>query len=373
MTRGLIAIGLLIILVGLGGAGYGAWTIWQQHHMIASARPVTARVLDHQTEDLKGGGFVAKVPLVRYEYKVDQKTYTSQTVTPAEFMLPDDWAESVFERFPIGAEVEARYDPNDPAKAFLIAKYSVKPYLPLLISLVVVAFGLALAGDQMLDQKTPVRPPTKSGAITLVATQHHLTRARVFGIVGLIGLICGAPAILHHLSVSTAPHERMGFLMEGAFAIAVLTVLGKSILQFRQGAGFGTPVVTVDRSPTIGEPLELHLSVPTRFTGLASLSGSLKCEAKATSPFGASEENPDTVLVDQKFPSAPPEPVTKAGTMTRTVNLIIPDDRPASTPSDSKEKTHVVWSLFLTAEGSGGRKAETEYVLSVMNAATSRD
>ena len=52
MTRGLIAVGLLIILVGLGGAGYGAWTIWQQHHMIASARPVTARVLDHQTEDL---------------------------------------------------------------------------------------------------------------------------------------------------------------------------------------------------------------------------------------------------------------------------------------------------------------------------------
>lgn len=370
MTRGLIAIGLLIILVGLGGAGYGVWTIWQQHHMITSARPATARVIDHQTEDLKGGGFVAKVPLVKYEYTVDQKTYTSQTVTPAEFMLPDDWAESVFEQFPIGAEAQASYDPSDPAKAFLIAKYSVKPYLPLLISLVVVAFGVAVAGEQLLNQKGPATPATKPGAITLVATQHHLTRARVFGIMGLIGLICGVPAILHHLSVSTAPHERLGFLVEGAFAIAVLVVLGKSILQFRQGAGFGTPVVTIDRSPVIGQPLQVDVSVPTRFAGAASVTGRLKCEAKDSSPFGPSEEKPDTVLVDQKFLSHPPEPVTNAGRMMRTANLTIPDDSPPSTPVDSKEKAHVVWTLILTAEGSGGRKAETEYILSVLYAAS---
>jgi len=125
MFRWLIAIGLLTMAVGIGGAGYGVWTIWNQHHVITSARPVMAKVIDHQTKDLKASGFVAKVPLVKYEYTVNQKSYMSETVTPDELMLPDTWAESVFQQFPIGAQRQARYDPHEPGKAFLIAKYSV--------------------------------------------------------------------------------------------------------------------------------------------------------------------------------------------------------------------------------------------------------
>lgn len=369
MSRWLIGVGLLTIVVGIGGAGYGVWTIRQQHHMITSARPIRAKVVEHETEDLKGGGFVAKVPLVKYEYTVDQKPYTSHTVTPAEMMLPNTWAESVFEQFPIGAEVEARYDPNDPGRAFLVAKYSFKPYIPLLASLVIAALGLGVVGEQLMNRETPAMAPTKSGAIALGARQHHLTHARVLGIVGLVGLICGGPAILHHLSVSTSPHERMGFLLEGAYGIAVATALIRSAMQFRQGSGFGTPVVTIDRSPTIGRPLQLNLSIPTRFTGAASLTARLKCDAKDTRLFNT-EEKPDTVLVDQKFLSVPSEPVTRNGQITKTVELTIPDHRPPSTPVDSAEKTHVVWSLILAVEGSGGRKAETEYILSVLNAAT---
>lgn len=367
MTRGLIGIGLLIMVVGIGGAGYGVWTIRQQHHMINSARPVKARVLEHQTEDLKAGGFKAKVPLVKFEYTVDQKPYTSQTVTPVEMMLPNDWAESVFKQFPVGAEIEAKYDPNEPGKAFLIGKYSFKPYLPLLISLVIAALGLGIAADQLMDRETAAMAPTKSGAIALRARQHHLARARVFGIMGLVGLICGAPAIIHHLSVSTSPHERMGFLMEGAYAIAVVVALTRSALQFRQGAGFETPVVTIDRSPAIGQPLQVSLSIPTRFAGTVSLNARLKCEAKDTKLFNTSEEDPNTVLVDQKFLSVDSEPVTKNGQLTRTADLIIPDHLPPSTPVDSGERTHVVWSLILAAHGSAGRKAETEYILSVLN------
>ena len=254
MFRWVIVIGLLTIVVGIGGAGYGVWSIWNQHHVITSARPVMAEVVGHQTEDLKAKGFVAKVPLVKYEYTVDQKPYTCETVTPAELMLPETWAESVFKKFPIGAQTEAKYDPNDPSKAFLIAKYSVKPYLPLLVSLVIAAMGLGVVGEQLMNTDAATMTPTSWGAIALGAKKHHLTGARVFGVVGLIGLICGGPAILHHLTVSTSPHERMGFLLEGAYGIAVLTVLARSAMQFRQGSGFGTPVVTMDRSPTIGQP-----------------------------------------------------------------------------------------------------------------------
>ena len=65
MSRWVIAIGLLTMLIGIGGAGYGVWTIWNQHHVITSARPVRAKVIDHRTKDLKVKGFVVKVPLVK--------------------------------------------------------------------------------------------------------------------------------------------------------------------------------------------------------------------------------------------------------------------------------------------------------------------
>jgi hypothetical protein len=370
MARWLIVLGLLIVVVSIGGAGYGVWTIWQQHHQITSARPVPAKVVAHKTEDLKASGFVAKVPLVTYEYTVDQQPYTCQTVTPDELMLPDTWAETVFKQFPVGAQTQAYYDPNDPAKAFLVAKYSIKPYLPLLISLVIAALGLGIVVDQVFSQETPTLSPTNSGGLALGAKQHHLARARVEGIVGLIGLVCGAPPIWHHLSVSTSPHERMGFLMEGGYAIAVLTLLTRSALQFRRGSGFGTPVVTVDRSPAIGQSLQLKLSIPTRFTGTASLDAVLKCEAKDTKLFQLSEESADVTLVKEQFLSVPSESVTQGDELTRTVDLSIPDHMPPSTPVDSAERIHVVWSLILSAEGSGGRTAETEYFLSVANAAS---
>lgn len=365
MRRWIIAIGLLTILVGIGGAGYGIWSIWNQHHFITSARPVKAKVVEHQTKDLKGGGFVAKVPLVKYEYTVDQKPYTCDAVTPAEFMLPNTWAESVFNQFPVGAQIEARYDPNDPGNAFLIPKYSVMPYLPLLVWLVIAAMGLGVVGEQLANQDAPTMTPTNSGTIALGAKQHHLTRARVYGIVGLIGLIFGAPAILHHLSLSTPPHERMGFLLEGAYTIAVLVALSISAIQFRKGAGFGSPSVTIDRSPTLGQSLQLHTSVPTRFDGSANLAACLKCEAKDTSPFNFSDEDPDRLLMEEHHCLAKSEPVTRNSEIAGTAELIFPDYLRHSTPVDSAAKIHVVWSLTLTAEGSGGRKAETEYILSV--------
>jgi hypothetical protein len=148
----------------------------------------------------------------------------------------------------------------------------------------------------------------------------------------------------------------MGFLMEGAYGVAVLTVLARSAVQFRRGYGFGTPVVTIDRSPTIGQPLQLNVSVPTRFKGTVHLNARLKCEAKDTRLFNLSEENPNTVLVEQDFLLAKSKPVIKDGEITGTAELVVPDHMPASTPVDSGERTHVVWSLILTAEGSGRRK-----------------
>ncbi|MCA9120200.1 MAG: DUF3592 domain-containing protein [Planctomycetaceae bacterium] len=371
MSRWVLAIGLLTIVIGVGGAGYGVWSIWNQHRLFTSARPVVARVLDHRSKDLKASGFVAKVPLVKYEYTVNQQRYTCEMVTPSELMLPDTWAEHVFDQFPIGAQTEAKYDPSDPSNAFLVAKYSVKPYLPLLVSLVISALGVGVVGEQLMNHDSPRMTTASSGALAVGAKQHHLSHARVLGVIGILGLICGAPAILHHLMVSTSPHERMGFLLEGAYGIAVITVVVRSVMGFRQGYGFGTPVVTLERPPTIGQSVSLNVVVPTQFNGTVHLNVCLKCEAKDTRLFNFSEETPNTVLLAQNIQLLESEPVSKGDEVTRTVDLIIPDHVPPSTPIASGAAIQIVWSLILTTAGSGGRKAVTEYILSVNNAPSS--
>jgi hypothetical protein len=234
-----------------------------------------------------------------------------------------------------------------------------------LVGLVIAAMGLGVVAEQLMGNDAPPALSSTTGALTLVPKQHHLTRPRVLGIVGLIGLACGLPAIAHHLMVSTAPHERMGFLLEGAFAIAVLVVLVLSILGFRQGGGFGTPVVTLDRSPVAGQPLQLRAAMPTRFRGTASLQACLKCEAKDTRLFNFGEETPDTTLFEQHVPLALSQATTSEGEIGGSAPLTIPPGAPPSTPADATEQPHMVWTLLLMAEGNGGRKAETEYLLAV--------
>ena len=147
----------------------------------------------------------------------------------------------------------------------------------------------------------------------------------------------------------------------------MLVALTMSAAQFRRGRCFGTPVVTIERPPALGGPLQINASTPTRFNGTASLSVRLKCESKDKRLYNFSDEDPDTTLLELDFPLAESEPVTKGGEITGSVELILPAQLPPSTPVDSKEKTHVVWSLILTARANLDRKAETEYILSVEN------
>src|SRR3990167_5392474 len=91
-----------------------------------------------------------------------------------------------------------------------------------------------------------------------------------------------------------------------------------------------------------------------RRQSVAKRTSCLKCEPKDTRLFNISEENPETVLAEQACLLAKSKPVSKDGEITGTVELIIPDHLPPSTPVDSGERTHMVWSLILTADGSGG-------------------
>ena len=124
----------------------------------------------------------------------------------------------------------------------------------------------------------------------------------------------------------------------------------------------------MDRSPTIGQSLQLNISVPTRFNGTVHLNARLKCEAKDTRLFNFSEENPDTVLLDQNFLLAESKPVTKDGEITGTVRTDHSRSHAPIHASRFRGKNSYGMEPDSDGRREWWRKAETEYILSVVAA-----
>lgn len=87
---------------------------------------VDATVVDAAVhEPTTGGG--KPVPHVEYEYTVDGETYVSRSLWPTRSRSPDGvdraTARRVVEDHPVDAEVIARYDPEDPSRAYLLEEF----------------------------------------------------------------------------------------------------------------------------------------------------------------------------------------------------------------------------------------------------------
>lgn len=84
---------------------------------------VDAIVVDAAVHEPVTGGAEA-VPHVEYEYTVDGETHASRSIWPTRSRSPERVDRSVARRIvedhPVGAEVIARYDPEDTSTAFLV-------------------------------------------------------------------------------------------------------------------------------------------------------------------------------------------------------------------------------------------------------------
>ena len=118
--------------LGVALLGFGILEVFDQHRKITRYRPVEAEVLAHE---LQRAGRDTFKPLTEYEYEVDGKTYTSDTVLPFTDSGARVWAQRILDRFPVGQAHEAWYDPDDPSQAFLWRQYQIFPYMTVLISL----------------------------------------------------------------------------------------------------------------------------------------------------------------------------------------------------------------------------------------------
>ena len=60
------------------------------------------------------------VPVVRYEYRVEGRAYTSSRINFSVVQgISEDWARGITGRYPVGQEVVVYYDPQKPSDAVL--------------------------------------------------------------------------------------------------------------------------------------------------------------------------------------------------------------------------------------------------------------
>ena len=365
--RWAIYLGWLAILAGIGGTGYGVWAVFGQHQRIARANPVPALVLSQRTEERKLNHNKVNVPIIEYEYQVNGQQFKSETVTPVECMLPNSWADEVLQKYPVGAQVQAFYDPGQPDRAFLVPKYGGEPYIAVLVSICIAAMGIGAIVEQKMNSHSPTAVEMNINGTHLSAKRHHLANARLYATLGVVGFAAGLPTILHHISVSTPPHERLAFLLEGCFAIAVLVVFVLAFSGYRRGRGFGSPDVQINRTHVrLGGQFQLSVVLPTYFHGrVRKLTGQIECVAVDQAWFSFSEESADKSLFVQSLIFAVNAEAKSGGQVTGSAAVTLPEDAAPSTLPDDPAKMHVVWSLKLLAEGDGAARLESTYIFLV--------
>ncbi|MBX6364792.1 MAG: DUF3592 domain-containing protein [Gemmatimonadetes bacterium] len=139
----------LVFFVAVGFA-----MAFTQERRLAAYRPAPAYILSATVEQVRATGAKRTdtyLPVVRYHYQVDGRTYQGTRVTPLGESRGREWAQRLTEHFPPGALAVAYYDPADPGTAFLVRQRSFIPYIVIACPLLLlIAWGWLLTAVRRL-------------------------------------------------------------------------------------------------------------------------------------------------------------------------------------------------------------------------------
>jgi hypothetical protein len=114
-----------LIVAGIGGIFlYNAVETFRASGRKSAYEPVEAEVLDStlDTDSNMDDTTSTYIPRIEYEYTVDGETHVSDNLYPGPVTAGSnarDEQQQIVDRSPEGETVEAFYDPEDPADAFL--------------------------------------------------------------------------------------------------------------------------------------------------------------------------------------------------------------------------------------------------------------
>lgn len=111
------AMGLAALLLAIGGLRR-----FQQARgwPTAAGRVIVSKVQAYRDSDADARGKRLRAPLIEFAYRVDGRDYrSSQRQLGTTTGGSEGWASGITARYPVGAAVEVRYNPADPADATL--------------------------------------------------------------------------------------------------------------------------------------------------------------------------------------------------------------------------------------------------------------
>lgn len=158
----LILVGWTFTCLVLGGScfAYVAFLRMQVKDVLERWQPVSAKVISSAVEGKNFGdtGRSSYRPDIRFSYVVDGTGYTG-----GRYQVVDDWRserdawDGVVARYRPGREVEAWYDPDDPAQAVLV-RGETESSLPMVLGTVSGLVGIAFSALLVITSKRRSSP-----------------------------------------------------------------------------------------------------------------------------------------------------------------------------------------------------------------------
>ena len=139
---------VVMLLIGLAAAGYGAYDYTQQSDAVDDAVEVDATITDLGVEPVATGSSTGTSyrPTVRFTYEYEGTEYTGTNVFPSAITSDHDTesaARAVTDGYAVGEPATAYVDPSDPDGAFLRSQTSNAPLVA-----VAIGVGFVLVGGR---------------------------------------------------------------------------------------------------------------------------------------------------------------------------------------------------------------------------------
>ena len=110
--------GIALLILGLAFSGIGGYTVWEQlrvRNFLPVKGTVTAADIDVES-DSDGTSYY---PMVTFRYEVDGTVYEAGQLRTVRIGGGQAGAAATVRQYPVGAEVDAWYDPEDPDTAVI--------------------------------------------------------------------------------------------------------------------------------------------------------------------------------------------------------------------------------------------------------------
>jgi hypothetical protein len=361
-TRNILFTWMLMALLVVGPLvffGFSLSEVQRQHYVARTYVPVEAVIIDaHVESHHRSKGATQYVPKITYEYQVNDQPYRSSRFRAVSVWGNQDWANSVVERYPARQDCRAYYDPAKPEDSVLVRGYVFSPYLNSLMSVFIVAGGVAMALS-LWFQRRRESLPAENGWFEFPPTLSDHGRLKIASLATLIWYGLGAVVVAHYLYCVPAPHLSSSVHTLMAFAALGLIPIGFAIRYFLSTRNLKEARLLLNEPfVDLGREFKFALSQqPTRALLFNTVQVNVRCVA--TKAKGKSRQR--RILYEQQSVSLKNHSLSLHETLELSGALTIPPGQLPTGRDPSDKYTQINWEIALQCNIKGAPNYEVKF------------